>query len=422
MNDYNKELLLFLLQKCNMSIEDVQSEIDDMRNKKYLETHSYRIWQAGDGRYKTYLPDENSKGGRRLIAKSTECALEQEIIKYYKSIDEERKLKKVSLCEWFPIWFSYKELQTRSSMYMRRIQSDWDNYYKDNPITNIPLIKLDYDRLQEWALRTVREKELTKKGYYNMAIIMRQGLDYAVQKKIISENPFTAVRIDKKLFKVKRKPADETQVFLTSEQPLIEKEAYLDFQDREHCASLVIPFVFQTGLRLGEVVALKESDIKGDYIHVERMEIRQTKKLTDGTWTPQHFAVVDYVKSEAGERDVFLTSKAKKIIDTVLHYNKEHCFSDNDFLFLDKSGKRIKSKSVDCRLRKYCRKIGIEEKGLHAERRTYISTLIDAQLNINEIRKLVGHESESTTYRSYCYNRLSRTETDNRIELALGNL
>lgn len=423
MADFDKQgILQFLLEKSNMTFEDAQSEVTAMRNQKYLKQHTFNIWQANDGRYKTHLPDANGKGGRRLIAKSSREALEKAIIDYYRSIDEGIEQEKITLKSWYPIWFAYKELQTRSSMYMRRIQSDYDNYYKDTSIENIPLCKLDYDILQEWALRIVRDRKMTKRSYYNMAIIWRQGLSYAVQKRIISENPFLSVKVDKKLFEIKRKPADATQVFLTSEQPLIEKEAYNDFQEREHSASLIIPFVFQTGLRLGEVVALKETDIHGDFIHIERMEVRETKKNIDGTWQPQHFIVVDYVKSEAGIRDVFLTSKAKNIITKVLAYNKERNLNDNGFLFLDKAGERIKSKSVDTRLRKYCRKIGIAEKGLHCERRTYISTLIDAQLNINEIRKLVGHESESTTYRSYCYNRLSRTETDNKIEQALGNL
>ena len=423
MIDFDRQdLLKFLLERSNMTFEDAQAEITAMRNQKYLKQHTFSIWQANDGRYKTRLPDATAKGGRRLIAKSSREALEKAIVDYYRSIDEEVQYKKITLKAWYPIWFEYKSLQTRASMYLRRIQSDYDNYYQGTAIENVPLYKLDYDTLQEWALRIVRDKQLSKRTYYNMAIIWRQGLNYAVQKKIITENPFLPVKVDAKLFASKKKPADETQVFLTSEQPLIEKEAYHDFQEREYSASLVIPFVFQTGLRLGEVVALKETDIHGEFIHVERMEVRETKKNADGTWQPQHFVVVDYVKSEAGVRDVFLTSKAKNIIQTVLAYNKERNLQDKGFLFLDKTGNRIKSKSVDTRLRKYCRKIGISEKGLHAERRTYISTLIDAQLNINEIRKLVGHESESTTYRSYCYNRLSRTETDDKIEQALSNI
>lgn len=257
-------------------------------------------------------------------------------------------------------------------MYVRKIDSDWNKHYKDSKLINIPIVNLDYDTLQEWALRIVRDKKLTKKQYYNMALIIRQSLDYAVQKKLIAENPFLKVHVDCKLFQPKKKPVDKSQVFLTDEQPRIEAEAWNDFANTGTVACLAIPFAFQTGLRLGEIVALKESDIDGNYIHVQRMEIRQVEQLENGS----------------------------------------------DFLFLGENG-RVHAKSVDYRIRKYCRHIGISEKALHKIRKTYISTLIDSGLNINEIRKLAGHEDERTTYNNYCFNRMTNEQTEHLLEAAL---
>lgn len=219
------ELLQFLLSRSKLSIEDVHCEMENMKNQKYLENHMYEIWQGNDGRWRTYLPDSTTQKERRLIAKSTREKIEKEVIRYYKSIDEQEQAKLVTLETWYLTWLDYKKLQTRSDMYIRRIASDWDNYYKDTPIITIPIIKLEYDTLQEWALRIVKEKKLTKKQYYNMAIIIRQALDYAVQKKLLPDNPFSKVTIDKKLFQAKKKPQDNTQVFLTDEQPLIEAES-----------------------------------------------------------------------------------------------------------------------------------------------------------------------------------------------------
>lgn len=61
----------------------------------------------------------------------------------------------------------------------------------------------------------------------------------ACQKGIITENPFQKVKIDYKLFFRKRKPDDATQVFLTNEQPEIEREAYEDFQQTENIAAIL---------------------------------------------------------------------------------------------------------------------------------------------------------------------------------------
>lgn len=59
--------------------------------------------------------------------------------------------------------------------------------------------------------------------------------------------------------------------------------------------------------------------------------------------------------------------------------------------FQDCSG-RIPSRAVDSRIRKYCKHLSITQKSTHKVRMTYISTLIDAGLNINLIRQQVGHE------------------------------
>lgn len=421
-SECNIENILKFLSKyaiiCN--IEDVKSEVEKMTNKKYLEQHTFDIWQGADTRWRTYLPDNTKRNKRRLIAKSTREKIEAEIIAYYKGQDENIIQKKTTLRTFYQTWLDYKKLKTTSSMYIRRIHSDWENYYLNDAIIDIPFVELDYNTLEEWALKKIRDNELTKKQYYNLTIILRGSLDYACQKGIITENPFQKVKIDHKLFRHKRKPDDATQVFLTNEQPEIEREAFEDFQQTENVSCLAIPLLFQTGLRLGEIVAIKSTDISGNYLHVQRMEVRTTEQLPDGSWAPQHFKIVEHTKSEAGNRKVYLTKAAREIIQQIKNCNQEHGYKDNDFLFLNANG-RIHSKSVDTRIRKYCRHIGIAEKGSHKARKTNISSLIDGGVNINRIREQVGHASERTTFNNYCFNRLTASETEKLFEKALVN-
>lgn len=413
-------LLHFLLDKCKMTVEDAESEIEDMKNKVYLENHKFNVWQGKDGRWRTYLPDESNKDKRKMIAKGTREKLDSAVISYYKGVEDKTSERRVTLRTFYQTWLDYKKLKTTSSIYIRRIHNDWEKYYLDDPLIDVPLQKLTYDRLEEWALKKIRTNELTKKQYYNMTVIIRQSLEYAVQKDIIAENPFSRVSIDRKLFHSEKKPADETQVFLTDEQPLIEKEAYKDFQETGDTACLAVPFLYQTGLRLGEIVALKESDITGKYLHIQRTETKQTEQNPDGSWKPIRYAVVGHTKSEAGDRLVYLSSTARTILQLVIQSNQEHGYYDNGYLFLNANG-RIHGRSVDTRIRKYCRYIGIDEKSSHKARKTYISSLIDAGVNINEIRRQVGHEDERTTYRNYCFNRMPQSETENMLEKVLAH-
>jgi len=130
------------------------------------------------------------------------------------------------------------------------------------------------------------------------------------------------------------------------------------------------------------------------------------------------WSVADHAKTSAGDRYIYLTEEARKIVKLILDTNHKYHYYDQDYLFVH-GGKRISHQAVDCRIRKYCRHININAKSTHKIRKSYISSLIDAGININEIRKQVGHEDEHTTLRNYTFNRKESTENEADIERAL---
>ena len=75
--------------------------------------------------------------------------------------------------------------------------------------------------------------------------------------------------------------------------------------------------------------------------------------------------------------------------------------------------------SIIVRIRKYCNHISIPTKGMHKIRKSSISTLLDAGLNLNEVRKQVGHEDERTTLHNYCFNRNVESQNEKEIEEVL---
>lgn len=177
------------------------------------------------------------------------------LVDFYTGKEKEKENKLITLESFYPTWLEHKSLDTTQMSYMVRMNNDWKKYYIDDPIIKIPLQKLTSAYLYDWCHRIVKEKQLTKTQYYNMSIILRQGLQYAFDCKIISENPFATVKVSTKLFFVKNKPEDEKEVFLYSEQELLEKEAYAEFERSECSFALAIPLAFQLGTRVGECVS-----------------------------------------------------------------------------------------------------------------------------------------------------------------------
>lgn len=410
-----------LLELINMT---KQQKKEQEILKQHIENF-YHIWENDKGVHLSYLPDPEKPKGRKPVTASTRDKLERKIIDFYlkreaMEQDEAEKSRLLCLKDIYPLWLEVKRLETTATSYIRRIDGDWIAYYKDDPIIHMDIRSFKKAGLKEWALKKIRDRELTKTQYYNMSIIIRQCLDYAVDHELIPINPYNQFKVEGKLFRKVKKPLDEKQVFLTSERPLIEAEAWNDYREKNCTSALAIPLIFQIGVRIGELVALKESDISpdGKYIHVQRMAQRQAAQRPDGSWQFSDWKVVEHTKSSAGDRQIFLTTEARRIIQEILQANKENGFYDNGYLFVDK-GKRINPRAVDCRIRKYCDHININRKSSHKIRKTFISSLIDGGISINEIRKQAGHESEQVTLHCYSFNRRTINENEADIEKAL---
>ena len=93
---------------------------------------------------------------------------------------------------------------------------------------------------------------------------------------------------------------------------------------------------------------------------------------------------------------------------------------DTDYLFLKKDGTKMHGRSVDRKIRTLCSRIGIPTRSAHKIRKTFISTLIDANMNIDTVRKLAGHKDDKVTLSNYCYDRSSPEAIRKQLEKALG--
>jgi len=403
------DVLHYLLSSGAISLDEVAANMKKADEAKLLEMHPYPITQGKDGRWRTYVKKE--EGGRRQIAKASYDKVIDELIVFYKGDYVPRKKKEVTVEFLYPIWMEYKKLHAASSTYMLRIDSDWRNFYEGTPIVQVPIKELNKLMLDVWAHELIQKVGQSKKQYYNVSMIMRQILDYAVDAEYIKENPLRKVHIEARMvFKPKRKKPSFMQVFTREEVEALYQAAWEEFHAGgmtvHKLAPLAVMFQFQTGVRIGELCAVRYEDIEGNEIYINRMYRFKTEEL------------VDYTKGHHDGRYVPLTAEARRIIDTARTYQKEHGLCDNGYIF-SVDEEPLSYYSVRKLYEKYCRKIGTYAKSSHKSRMTYISALIDGGVNINAIREMVGHEDERTTYNSYCYDRKTKSERIALIEQAL---
>ena len=142
--------------------------------------------------------------------------------------------------------------------------------------------------------------------------------------------------------------------------------------------------------------------------------------MPDGSFGSRSYIIADHCKTEAGIRDIPALDEVCEIIREIDRANRARGI-ESDFLFFKRDGQKMHTRSVDRKIRTLCERIGIAPRSIHKLRKTFISTLIDAGMNIDTIRRLAGHKDETVTLRNYCFDRSRPEAIRDQLTNALGN-
>ena len=398
-------ILQYLSESGRIDLGDVEATI----KKEYLENivkanHPYPIWFGG-GRWKSYIFDEEKPKKRRQVSRNTYDDLVKLLYEEYND-----EVKDHTLRTLFPEWIDYKAKRIADNS-ITRLKTDWKRFYESSKIADVSLIDLTDLMIENWLLGILEKQPLTKTCYHNMVGIIKGELEYAVRCKLISRSPYETVNLDlQHLLKEPAEKPDEEQVFSPEEVLQFERLALEDFQEPGRkiyrLAPLAALFAFYCGTRVGELTGLMHSDVSDTDIHIRRFVRREDHR------------VIDRAKTKNGIRSIPLTQKGKEILEMVTAFKRDNGIPLDSFVFSEYD-RPLPSRIVEEYFMKYCEQIRTPHKSTHSARKTYVSSLIDANVNINTVRKAVGHADERTTYRNYVFDRSTPAEKMQKFEDAL---
>ena len=210
----------------------------------------------------------------------------------------------------------------------------------------------------------------------------------AVENDVIYKNPVTKGikhNIGKEPKKIRALTIDEQKKFLE----VAEKSSnYNQFA-----------FILQTGLRTGELIGLKWSDIDWEkrVIHIQRsMEYRYSV----GEWR------IGETKSKSGYRDVPLTEEAIVILKRQKEKLREIKVINMQFkehVFLCRKGEPTKNSAYDTSLLKLCDKAGIRRFSMHVLRHTMATRCIEGGMRPKTLQVILGHSNVGITMDRYVH-------------------
>lgn len=379
--DDEKDFLQFLENSSIIDFTFIRQEYEKMNRQKILD--QTKIWKATDGRWKAYV---DVAGKRRLIAKSNRAALEDEIIENYK--DPKIKFKDCFDC-WVSEKLEYGEIQKQT---YDRYTADYKRYIHGTELETKEIKQIDELYLENFIKTSIAEGHLTAKNWGNMRILLSGAMVYARKHGYtdMRMSLFLAeLNLSSKIFE-RRVVLDEEQVFSREEEMLIKKFV----ADNEDMLGLGVILAFETGLRVGEVAALRWSDYQGDTLIVQRTEIKY--KDDHGEWIEE---VRNFTKGRDGIRQVVLTDEAQRYMNKLYEYTG----SRDGYVFL-RDGKRIKAAWLSNKIETLCRCAGVRFRSFHKMRKTYATKLENAGVSDIVKIKQLGHTEILTTKKHYFYS------------------
>lgn len=160
--------------------------------------------------------------------------------------------------------------------------------------------------------------------------------------------------------------------------------------------SLGIIICLNTGLRIGEICALKwkNIDLEEKSIYVEqtmqRVYIKQDKKSK---------IIIDKPKSSYSIRTIPMNKKVYNILKSIQKNYKE-----NDFLLTGESGRFVEPRNYQHNFQIFLKNSKIKHYKFHCLRHTFATACIEVGMDIKSLSEILGHANTTITLDIYVHS------------------
>jgi len=278
-----------------------------------------------------------------------------------------------------------------------------DQYYRNLCNHVYPILgHRNLNDIRPWEIEALLKqlrKTRSASTVNNVRIAMSKVFSAAERHELVLNNPVRRTE------KAKRSEFEATQVKL----PWSREEAQYALKCAEGTSmELFLVLILSTGMRRGEALGLKWSDIDLDLctVSIERSIHRESIIQRDGSTIAQ--TVVTPPKTAQSRRVNQLTLPVIDVLrrhqleQQLVNLNGENGASASGYIFTNSIGGSLDESKMANRFRKFCRDNAIRQIRIHDMRHTFATMLInDDPRNIAAVSKALGHSSMSITLDIY---------------------
>ena len=225
---------------------------------------------------------------------------------------------------------------------------------------------IDYTLIRKY-LSYLYDKKYEAKTICRHISSLRAFYKYLISNNLVKENPLELIsnpKVEKKL-----------PTYLNYEQ----MEQILSIPDKNTALglrnSLILELLYSTGIRVSEITDIKISDID---LYGNKIKI---------------------IGKGNKERYVLYGEVCKSLLEDYINISrKELDKENNEYLILNKNGKKITTRGIEKIIEKIIKESSLKFKiSPHTIRHTFATHLLDGGSDLKIVQELLGHENLSTT-------------------------
>lgn len=381
------------------TIRNAKGEGSFTRNPDGTITHRKGVGWKSDGRRKTLTVTAATKAACIKAMKKKEAAWEKE-----------KELQKISgymtlagLCiRHLEYQIENGDLKPKS---IDRRECTINNQILAYPLGKLQLQAVGIPDIEKHVKTLIDEDKICATSIQKVVDVINAAYEWAIRRREWDYNPVSAVKTEliRRLQRMDAKNATDADVDTLTDEEIkkFEREALSKTPKGllKYPAGYQLLLLLHTGMRVGEMLALRWRDWQGNYLMIEKSR-SMAKNRNKKDEKENNFIPIEGSTKNQKARMIQLTPEAKY----ALYCMKEqsiHCKLD-DYIAVTRTGKVNTTSNLERRFKILLKNAGVGDinGGLHILRKTFATNMYEKGSRVEEIAAYIG-DLESTTRKYY---------------------
>lgn len=390
----------YALENHIINISDVRDMIIMKKREEILKNHPYSVWQGrNNGLWYTYLPDSTKSRGKALKKLTSREKLEDAIVAYWTQrekddIEKQKKQNVYTFMDIYNLWRNVKD-QTVSENTVAKYNSDRKRFFDGKDLSKMDIREIDSYAVDIFMHQNIEEHRLQREAMSKLFGYVSNTMSYAAEKKYIDMDPILSIKSKKynKQCRTKQKLLSESVIMPEDMKELQERFRKDHEEKRNYIPTYAVELASLTGMRAGELAALRWDNIKEDYILIAESEKTNPKKTE---------FYIDQTKNKKS-RIFPMTEQIRTLLNKIKNVEIEYGYFC-EWVFADDKG-RVHGPRISSCAKTKSRQLGLnmKGKGIHGYRKTINSNMRSMGVAVPTAAAMLGH-SEEVNKRYYTYD------------------